>query len=184
MSYVFSLVLSNFLALICFLLVVFNSIHTKRDSMLWISLGMMLLTLMAYIVIGCYDAAAATVFAALRNFICLKYPNLKKGIAVKASALLFGTAFSAWCAYRVGGTWVDYLPALSFLFCSGGYYLTKSPSALRIVNAVDILLFWIVFDYHNLMIFNVVTDLFVVLFPLAEQYVKQDQTDYTKQSGL
>ena len=32
MSYVFSLVLSNFLALICFLLVVFNSIHTKRDS--------------------------------------------------------------------------------------------------------------------------------------------------------
>ena len=96
MSYVFSLVLSNFLALICFLLVVFNSIHTKRDSMLWISLGMMLLTLIAYVIIGCYDAAAATMFAALRNFICLKYPDLKKGIAVKAAALLFGTAFSAW----------------------------------------------------------------------------------------
>lgn len=152
--------------------------------MLWISLGMMLLTLMAYVIIGCYDAAAATMFAALRNYICLKYPDLKKGIVFKAAALLFGTAFSAWCAYRIGGIWVDYLPALSFLFCSGGYYLTKSPSALRIVNAVDILLFWIVFDYHNLMIFNVVTDLFVVLFPLAEQYVKHDQTDYTKQSDL
>ena len=49
---------------------------------------------------------------------------------------------------------------------------------------MDILLFWIVFDYHNMMVFNVVTDLFVVLFPLAERYVKPDQTDFTKQSGL
>ena len=60
-----------------------------------------------------------------------------------------------------------YLPAASFLFCSSGYYLTRSSRALRIINAADILLFWLVFDYLNLMVFNVATDLFVVLFPLA-----------------
>ena len=48
---------------------------------------------------------------------------------------------------------------------------------MRIVNALDILLFWIVFDYINLMAFLVVLDLFVVLFPFVERYVQLDKTD-------
>ena len=176
MSYVFRLLLSKGLAFVCFLLVIFSSIHNNRDSMLRINLAMMLLTLVAYVIIGCFDAAAATLFAALRSYVCLKYPTRKEGAAVKAVILLIGTVFSAWCGYCGGGTWVTYLPAVSFLFCSSGTYLTKSPSALRIISAVDILLFWLVFDYLNLMAFNVVTDLFVVLFPLAERYVKRDHT--------
>ena len=182
MSYVFRLILSNSLALVCFLLVIFSSIHIKRDSMLRINLAMMLLTLTAYVIIGCFDAAAATLFAALRNYVCLKYPKWKEGAAVKVAVLVVGTAFSAWCGYRGDGTWVAYLPAVSFLFCSCGTYLTKSPSALRIINAVDILLFWLVFDYLNLMAFNVVTDLFVVLFPLVERYVKLDHSDLAEQT--
>ena len=182
MSYVSRLLLSNGLALVCFLLVVFSSIHTKKDSMLRINLVMQILTFAAYVIIGCFDAAAATLFAVLRNYVCLKYPNRKEGAVVKAAILLVGTVFSAWCGYRGGGTWVSYLPAVSFLFCSCGFYLTESPSALRIINAVDILLFWLVFDYLNLLAINVVTDLFVVLFPLAARYVKRDHTDPAEQT--
>ena len=159
-----------------------GSIHTKKDSMLRINLVMQILTFAAYVIIGCFDAAAATLFAVLRNYVCLKYPNRKEGAVVKAAILLIGTAFSAWCGYRGGGTWVSYLPAVSFLFCSCGTYLTRSSSALRIINAVDILLFWLIFDYLNLMAFNVVTDLFVVLFPLAERYIKLDNTDCAEQT--
>ena len=182
MSYVFRLILSNGLAFVCFILVVFSSIHIKKDSMLRINLVMQILTFAAYVIIGCFDAAAATLFAALRNFVCLKYPDRKEGAAVKAAVLVVGTAFSAWCAWRGGGTWVAYLPAVSFLFCSCGTYQTRSSSALRIINAVDILLFWLIFDYLNLMAFNVVTDLFVVLFPLVERYVKRDHTDLAGQT--
>ena len=182
MSYVFRLLLSNGLAFVCFILVVYSNINIKRDSMLRINLAMQILTFAAYVIIGCFDAAAATLFAALRNFVCLKYPDRKEGAAVKAAVLLVGTAFSAWCGWRGGGTWVAFLPAVSFLFCSSGIYLTKSSSALRFINAVDILLFWLIFDYLNLMAFNVVTDLFVVLFPLAERYIKLDHTDLAEQT--
>jgi len=182
MSYVFRLLLSNGLAFVCFILVVYSNINIKRDRMLRINLAMQILTFAAYVIIGCFDAAAATLFAALRNYVCLKYPNRKEGAVVKAAILVIGTAFSAWCGWRGGGTWVAYLPAVSFLFCSCGTYLTRSSSALRIINAVDILLFWLIFDYLNLMAFNVVTDLFVVLFPLAERYVKRDHSDCAEQT--
>ena len=182
MSYVFRLILSNGLAFVCFILVVFSSIHIKKDSMLRINLAMQILTFAAYVIIGCFDAAAATLFAALRNFVCLKYPERKEGAAVKAAILVVGTAFSAWCGWRGGGTWVAYLPAVSFLFCSCGTYLSRSSSALRIINAIDILLFWLIFDYLNLMAFNVVTDLFVVLFPLAERYIKLDRAPCAEQT--
>ena len=177
MSYVFRLVLSNGLAFVCFLLVIFSSIHNSKGGMLRIKLVTLLLSIVVYAIIGCYYAVAANLFAALRNVVCLKYPNRKEGAAVKAAVLVAGTAFSAWCGYRGGGAWVTYLPAVSFLFYSSGIYLTKSPSAMRIINAVDILLFWFVFDYLNLMAFNVVNDLFAVLFPLVERYVKLDHTE-------
>ena len=182
MSYVFRLILSNGLAFVCFLLVVFSSVHIKKDSMLRINLAMMLLTFTAYVIIGCFDAATATLFGALRSYVCLKFPKRNEGAAVKAAVLVVGIAFSAWCAWRGGGNWVAYLPAVSFLFCSCGTYLTRSSSAMRIVSAVDILLFWLIFDYLNLMAFNVVTDLFVVLFPFAERYVKLDHTDGAEQT--
>ena len=67
MSYVFRLILSNGLASVCFLLVVFSSIHIKKDSMLRINLAMMLLTFTAYVIIGCFDAATATLFTAPRR---------------------------------------------------------------------------------------------------------------------
>lgn len=177
MSYVFCLVLSNCLSFVGFLLVVYYSIHINRDSMLRISMVMTLLTITAYIIISCFNAAVASLFALLRSYICLKYPNLKEGTLIKAANLMVGTAFSMWCAYHGGGTWVDYLPAASFLFCSIGFYLTKSPGALKIINALDIMLFWLVFDYVNLMVFYVVVDLFIVTFPIVERYVKLDRTD-------
>lgn len=177
MSYVFCLVLSNCLSFVGFLLVVYYSIHINRDSMLRISMVMTLLTITAYIIISCFNAAVASLFALLRSYICLKYPNLKEGTLIKAANLMVGTAFSMWCAYHGGGTWVDYLPAASFLFCSIGFYLTKSPDALKIINALDIMLFWLVFDYVNLMVFYVVVDLFIVTFPIVERYVKLDRTD-------
>lgn len=177
MNYVLCLVISNCLSFVGFLLVVYYSIHINRDSMLRISMVMTLLTITAYIIISCFNAAVASLFALLRSYICLKYPNLKEGTLIKAANLMVGTAFSMWCAYHGGGTWVDYLPAASFLFCSIGFYLTKSPGALKIINALDIMLFWLVFDYVNLMVFYVVVDLFIVTFPIAERYVKLDRTD-------
>ena len=179
MNQVLHLIISNNLAFICFLLVIFYNIHIQKESILRISSVMSLLTVAAYSVLGCFDAAAASLFALLRNQICLKYPDQKKGLFVKVLILVVGTVFSAWCAYQRGGTWVAYLPAVSYLFCSCGYYLTKSASAMRIINAVDILLFWLVFDYLNLMVFNVATDLFVVTFPFVERYVRLDKTEST-----
>ena len=55
----------------------------------------------------------------------------EEGAAIKAAVLLVGTAFSAWCAWRGGGNWAACLPAVSFLFCSCGTYLTRSSSAMR-----------------------------------------------------
>ena len=144
---------------------------------------MTLLQIAAYVIISCFSAAVAALFALLRSYICLRYPNRKEGTLFKAANLMVGTAFSMWCAYQSSGTWVAYLPAASFLFCSIGYYLTKSPSALRIINALDVLLFWLVFDYINLMVFYVVVDLFIVAFPIAERYVKLDRTDSAEDSA-
>jgi hypothetical protein len=180
MSDSFRFILSNSLSFISFLLLVFYNINNKRDSMLRIRQIMVLLTIISYIIIKCYYAAAASAFAILRNNICLEYPGKKQCVPVKIAILLIGSAFSAWCAYP-SLVWMDYLPAASFLFCSIGYYVVKSPSTLRIVDALDILLFWIVFDYINLMPLLVVVDLFVVLFPFAEGYVKFDRTDSTEQ---
>ena len=177
MSYVFSLVVSNSLALVCFLLVVFYSIHMNRDSMLRISMFMMILTIVAYVFIGRFGAVVSTLFTTLRNYVCLKHPNRKEAAIVKILILLVGTVFSAWCAWFRGGNWEDYLPAVSFLFCTCGYFFTESAGALRIINASDSILFWLVYDYLNIMVFNVLTDLFVVLFPLAERYVSMDKTD-------
>ena len=176
MGYVERLILSNGLALVCFPLVVFNNVRANRDRMLKLSTAMMMLTIAVYAIIGCFDAVASTLFSVLRNYACLKFDGRKGGAAIKVAILLAGTAFSAGCGYLRGGDWVAYLPAASFLFCSSGYYLTRSSRALRIINAADILLFWLVFDYLNLMVFNVATDLFVVLFPLAERYVQLDKT--------
>ena len=180
MSQVLCLVISNCLSFVGFLLVVYYSIHINRDSMLRISIVMTLLQITAYVIIGCFNAAVASLFALLRSYICLRYPNLKEGTLIKTANLIVGTAFSMWCAYHGDGTWVAYLPAASFLFCSIGYYLTESPSALRNINALDIMLFWMVFDYVNLMVFYVVVDLFIVAFPIAERYVKLDRTDSAK----
>ena len=176
MGYVERLILSNGLALVCFPLVVFNNVRANRDRMLKLSTAMMMLTIAVYAIIGCFDAVASTLFSVLRNYACLKFDGRKGGAAIKVAILLAGTAFSAGCGYLRGGDWVAYLPAASFLFCSSGYYLTRSSRALRIINAADILLFWLVFDYLNLMVFNVATDLFVVLFPLVERYVQLDKT--------
>jgi hypothetical protein len=180
MNYVLCLVISNCLSFVGFLLVVYYSIHVNRDSMLRISIVMTLLQITAYIIIGCFNAAVSSLFALLRSYICLRYPNRKEGTIIKAANLIVGTTFSMWCAYHGGGTWVAYLPAASFLFCSIGYYLTKSSSSLRIINALDIMLFWMVFDFVNMMVFYVVVDLFIVTFPIAERYVKLDRTDFAE----
>lgn len=180
MSYVLCLVISNCLSFVGFLLVVYSSIHIKRDSMLRINIVMTLLQITAYVIIGCFNAAASSLFAMLRSYISLRYPNRKEGTLIKAANLIVGTAFSMWCAYHGDGTWVAYLPAASFLFCSIGYYLTKSPSALRNINALDIMLFWMVFDYVNMMVFYVVVDLFIVAFPIAVRYVNLDRTDFAE----
>ena len=177
MSYALRLLLSNSLAFISFLLILFSNIHSSIGGMLRIKRLTLFLAVTVYIIIGCFDAAVATLFALFRNHICLKHPERKERAAVKMAILLIGTVFSALCAWYRGGTWEAYLPAASFLFCTVGYYLTKSPSALRIIDAADIVLFWLVFDYLNLMAFNVATDLFIVLFPFAERYVMRDNTD-------
>ena len=96
MSYVLCLVISNCLSFVGFLLVVYYSIHINRDSMLRISMVMTLLTITAYIIISCFNAAVASLFALLRSYICLRYPNLKEGTLIKAANLMVGTAFSMW----------------------------------------------------------------------------------------
>ena len=176
MSDLLRLVLSNCLAFISFILTVYSSILTQKNNMLRINQVMSFLTVTTYVVTGLYFAAIASLFAMWRNQICLKYPSRKEAVSVKMAVIIIGTFFSVWCAYPKVN-WVDYLPAASFLFCSVGYFVTKSSSSMRIVNALDILLFWIVFDYINLMAFLVVLDLFVVLFPFVERYVQLDKTD-------
>lgn len=176
MSDLLRLVLSNCLAFISFILTVYSSILTQKNNMLRINQVMSFLTVTTYVVTGLYFAAIASLFAMWRDQICLKYPSRKEAVSVKMAVIIIGTFFSVWCAYPKVN-WVDYLPAASFLFCSVGYFVTKSSSSMRIVNALDILLFWIVFDYINLMAFLVVLDLFVVLFPFVERYVQLDKTD-------
>ncbi|MBQ9383455.1 MAG: YgjV family protein [Ruminiclostridium sp.] len=181
MSYVIRLILSNVLSFVSFLFIVFYSINTNRKRRLGISLLMMILQIAVYVIIEHFDAAVATLFGLLRNYLCMKYTDRKDGLAVKIAILAVGTAFSAWCASQSGGTLISYLPAVSFLFSSCGYYLTKSSGALRVIDAADITVFWLAFDFLNLMAFNVVIDLFVVLFPFAERYVKLDKTDSSVQ---
>ena len=174
MSDVTRLILSNTISFIDFMLVVFYSVHKNRDNMLRILQAEVIMTIITYVILGCHYAAAASVFAMLRNQLCLKYPGSKDGVLLKITVLLVGTSFSAWCAFPQG-TWSDYLPAVSFMFTTTGYFITKSSSTLKIVDALDNLLFWLIFDYLNLMVFLVVIDLFVVLFPIAERYVKMDR---------
>ena len=176
MSDILRLVLSNGLAFISFILTVYSSILTKKNNMLRINQLMSFLTVTTYVVTGLYYAAVASLFAMWRNQICLKYPSRKEAVSSKIAVIIIGTFFSVWCAYPKVN-WVEYIPAVSFLFCSIGYFVTNSSSNMRIVNALDILLFWLVFDYINLMAFLVVLDLFIVLFPFAERYVQLDKTD-------
>ena len=81
MSYAFRLILSNNLALVSFILIIFASIHKSRDGMLRIKRITLLITVTVYVIIGCFDAAAATLFSLLRNHVCLKHPGRNEAAA-------------------------------------------------------------------------------------------------------
>ena len=65
---------------------------------------------------------------------------------------------------------MDYIPTLSMIVFTICIFKAKSAAQMKVATAIDIL-FWIVYDFKNFMIVNVIQDLFLILLPFVEYYL-------------
>ena len=130
------------------------------------------LSMLSYVVCGCWSSVIANIFTIVRDIYCLKATNKNK--LAMASIVFFGALNILVINIITSGGAVSYLPAVSFVFYSTCIFAAKNANQMKLANAVDILL-WIVYDYKAMLVFCVVQDLFIILMSLASQYVKLDR---------
>ena len=169
------LILSNFLSSMSFLLVIISSLWLKKSEIRYVLQASVVLTVFAYGIIGCFHVAVVSVFTSIRQQAQISLHVHKNYRFIKAIILIAGTWASFVAANIFGSNWIDFLPVWSFVFCSIGKFLITDPKKSYLISVLNIALFWLIFNYTHLMAFNVLQDLFVIGFPLANKIVEYDR---------
>ena len=157
-TYALRVLISNGIAIINFVLLCVSQATVDRSGYLKIKSISMGLMILVYAVMGLWISVfsnIATIFRNLYNARAAK-PKLivNIGICLAAAAL---------CIIGSGDvkrlTWMAVLPLISLLFYSIGIVAVKSRVGIAIIDCIDALL-WIGYDFNNLLVMNVLTDLF------------------------
>ena len=175
-------VLANSACFINLIIYVSSSVFKEKRDIILLNTIPLIMDILAYLVSGLYGAVIVIIFATVRNASTLIFKS-KFGSILKGLCILMGTALSVYSVIKSGDGWTDYIPAVSFLWFSLGQEISKNANQLRFVSSVDALML-IYFDFTNMIVVNVIVDLFRMLLPVFVKYVQRDTTDEIEEAPV
>lgn len=168
--------ISNLGAFFMFLSKVLGSVQRKKTGFLRARLLYLAINVAIYSLCGCYSAVACFFMAALRDLYLLKRKKTSNGLYLLIIAA--GAAVNLAVALLSYTGFLSLLPVFSFIGFSVGQLLSKTPRQMMINEAVDTIVFWFVIDIGNLLVGCVLTDLYLLLSPLAARVAALDREYY------
>ncbi len=175
----FLFILTNCVAAVNFLLVIYSSILTEKHDYIVIRLLSMTLNLIVYALGFCWSSVIINVFTIFRDMYNDRVKKPK--IAVIALFCILGTVMTFVVNYFLAENFsstslftlkcTDYIPAISLIVYTICIFKAKTAAQMKIATAIDIL-FWVIYDFENFMIVNVIQDLFLIFLPVIEFYVE------------
>lgn len=176
----FLFILTNCVAVVNFLLLIYSSLLIKKHDYIVIRLLSMSLNLIVYALGFCWSSVIINAFTILRDI----YNDRSEKPKMKVIALFcilgtlmtfivnyfFAENFSSAAIFTLKFT--DYIPAISLIVFTICIFKAKTAAQMKIATAIDIL-FWVVYDFENFMIVNVIQDLFLIFLPFIEFYLER-----------
>ncbi len=166
----FFFVAKNAVATVNFLLVVYSSLLIKKHDYMATRILSVSLTLLVYILGFCWSSVVISIFTLLRDIYSDRAKKQQTWVII--GFCVFGTVATFAVNNFSGATIGDYLPALSMIFYTLCIFKAKSAAQMKAATAVDTAL-WILYDYKNFLIFNVILDFFLIFLPAWELYSKK-----------
>lgn len=176
----FLFILTNCVAVVNFLLLIYSSLLIKKHDYIVIRLLSMSLNLIVYALGFCWSSVIINAFTILRDI----YNDRSEKPKMKVIALfcILGTLMTFIINYFLAENFssaalftlkfTDYIPAISLIVFTICIFKAKTAAQMKIATAIDIL-FWVVYDFENFMIVNVIQDLFLIFLPFIEFYLER-----------
>ena len=176
----FLFILTNCVAVVNFLLLIYSSLLIKKHDYIVIRLLSMSLNLIVYALGFCWSSVIINAFTILRDI----YNDRSEKPKMKVIALfcILGTLMTFIVNYFLAENFssaalftlkfTDYIPAISLIVFTICIFKAKTAAQMKIATAIDIL-FWVVYDFENFMIVNVIQDMFLIFLPFIEFYLER-----------
>ena len=176
----FLFILTNCVAVVNFLLLIYSSLLIKKHDYIVIRLLSMSLNLIVYALGFCWSSVIINAFTILRDI----YNDRSEKPKMKVIALfcILGTLMTFIVNYFLAENFssaalftlkfTDYIPAISLIVFTICIFKAKTAAQMKIATAIDIL-FWVLYDFENFMIVNVIQDLFLIFLPFIEFYLER-----------
>lgn len=163
----FFFIAKNAVAALNFLLVVYSSLLIRKHDYMATRILSVALSLSVYILGFCWSSVAISVFTLLRDIYSDRAKSQKTWAVVGFCVL--GTVATFAVNNFSGATLGDYIPAASMIFYTLCIFKAKSAAQMKAATAADTVL-WILYDYKNFLIVNLILDFFLIFLPLWELY--------------
>lgn len=176
----FLFILTNCVAVVNFLLLIYSALLIKKHDYIVIRLLSMSLNLIVYALGFCWSSVIINAFTIFRDI----YNDRSEKPKMKVIALfcILGTLMTFIVNYFLAENFssaalftlkfTDYIPAISLIVFTICIFKAKTAAQMKIATAIDIL-FWVVYDFENFMIVNVIQDLFLIFLPFIEFYLER-----------
>ena len=172
MSESLQVTLANGFGLIYFVLLLIQGVQKNKDNViLWKTISM-LTVLLSYLVRGCLSVVATMFFAVLRNACVLRFKG-RKGNLLWGGCVAAGVLLSGCIAWQSGNGWMEWIPAVSFLWCSLAQRFAKNALQVHFASSLDAIP-WILYHFSNTLVSGLLEDFFNLLLPLAVRWVQRD----------
>ena len=182
----FLFILTNCVAVVNLLLVIYSSLLIKKHDYIVVRIISMTLNLVVYVLGFCWSSVIINVFTILRD--AYNDHAKKPKTAIIAFFCISGTLITVLVKHILAGNFSSvtlfsikytyYIPALSFIVFTVCIFKAKNAAQMKIATAIDIL-FWVVYDFQNFMIVNVIQDLFLIFLPVIEYYLEKIKSDFS-----
>lgn len=182
----FLFILTNCVAVVNLLLVIYSSLLIKKHDYIVVRIISMTLSLVVYALGFCWSSVIINVFTILRDTYNDHVKKPKTAIIV--FFCISGTLLTILVNHIIAGNYSSatlfsmkytyYIPALSFIVFTLCIFKAKNAAQMKIATAIDIL-FWVIYDFQNFMIVNVIQDLFLIFLPFIEYYFEQIKKEFS-----
>lgn len=170
------LIISNGIAIINFIILCYSQAAIEKSDYLKIQSLSMFLMIMVYAVMGLWISVFSNLAIIIRNLYNSRSekPKLWINIGICLMTVIF-------CIIGSGGiiewTWVSFLPLVSLIFYSISLMVVKSRVGMAIVDCIDALM-WVGYDFKNMLVMNVVTDLFNITMGIGHPLLDSLDKEY------